>query len=110
MTGSSLFDYTHVQDHQELAEQLGLNSQGIYSTCNNTSSAASDDGNNSNTSRAVTPTLPERSKYEYLPLHYQNAVSMSSHHNAVSTSIYPNTTRMINTSHSYLTGCDLKLP
>lgn len=23
MTGSSIFDYTHQQDHQELAEQLG---------------------------------------------------------------------------------------
>ncbi|XP_017494310.1 PREDICTED: protein trachealess-like, partial [Rhagoletis zephyria] len=27
MTGSSIFDYTHQQDHAELAEQLGLSSQ-----------------------------------------------------------------------------------
>lgn len=43
MTGSSIFDYIHHQDHSEVAEHLGLglaNGQGLSSP----SSGASDEG------------------------------------------------------------------
>lgn len=43
MTGSSIFDYIHHQDHSEVAEHLGLslsNGQGLASP----SSGASDEG------------------------------------------------------------------
>lgn len=43
MTGSSIFDYIHHQDHTEVAEHLGLslsNGQGLASP----SSGASDEG------------------------------------------------------------------
>lgn len=46
MTGSSIFDYIHQQDHVEVAEQLGLslsNGQGMASP----SSGASDEGGGS---------------------------------------------------------------
>lgn len=79
MTGSSMFDYVHIQDHQELAEQLGLNNPGIPSSSTTSSSSAtlaSNSNSNANTattssdqdqestssSRAVTPTVPERCK------------------------------------------------
>lgn len=46
MTGSSIFDYVHHQDHSEVAEHLGLslaNGQGMASP----SSGASDEGGGS---------------------------------------------------------------
>lgn len=46
MTGSSIFDYVHHQDHSEVAEHLGLslaNGQGLASP----SSGASDEGGGS---------------------------------------------------------------
>lgn len=47
MTGSSIFDYVHHQDHSEVAEQLGLSlssgGQGLASP----SSGASDEGGGS---------------------------------------------------------------
>ena len=59
MTGSSIFDYIHRQDQQEMAEQLGLNlPQG--STMPSPSSAGSDDGRPGSTPRPSTPTVPER--------------------------------------------------
>ena len=58
MTGSSVFDYVHVGDHQELAEQLGLqtpHSCGIVH-----SPSHSDDGS---TSRVHSPSLPDRGRW-----------------------------------------------
>ncbi|XP_054271415.1 protein trachealess-like isoform X2 [Macrosteles quadrilineatus] len=51
MTGSSVFDYVHHQDHSEMAEQLGLGlaqGQGLASP----SSAASEEGTNNTASTA----------------------------------------------------------
>lgn len=48
MTGSSVFDYLHHQDHAEVAEQLGLGlAQGQNLSSPN--SAGSEEGVNSNT-------------------------------------------------------------
>ncbi|CAI9724474.1 protein trachealess-like isoform X2 [Octopus vulgaris] len=64
MTGSSIFDYIHQQDHGELSEQLGLcvpqnnctsNSGGVPSPGSN-----SDEGSSTNHSRSMTPPLGER--------------------------------------------------
>lgn len=43
MTGSSIFDYVHHQDHAEVAEQLGLSLSSNQSLAS-PSSAASDEG------------------------------------------------------------------
>lgn len=53
MTGSSIFDYVHVQDHQEVTEQLGLNAPQCTA-----GAQSSEDG--SSTPRSVTPSMPER--------------------------------------------------
>lgn len=50
MTGSSIFDYIHQQDHAELAEQLGINlsqSQAAHGMAASPGSVASDDGSSS---------------------------------------------------------------
>lgn len=50
MTGSSVFDYIHQQDHAELAEQLGINlsqSQATHGMAASPGSVASDDGSSS---------------------------------------------------------------
>lgn len=50
MTGSSVFDYIHQQDHAELAEQLGINlsqSQTTHGMAASPGSVASDDGSSS---------------------------------------------------------------
>lgn len=47
MTGSSIFDYIHRQDHQELSEQLGLLSQKNLMPCSMSPSSkveSDDDG------------------------------------------------------------------
>ncbi|KAF8793174.1 Protein trachealess like protein [Argiope bruennichi] len=59
MTGSSVFDYIHQQDHAELAEQLGINlaqsqSQNMASS---PGSVASDDGSSSSAPGVSTPNL-----------------------------------------------------
>lgn len=48
MTGSSVFDYTHQQDHAELAEQLGINLSQNQSM-SSPGSVGSDDGSSSST-------------------------------------------------------------
>ncbi|GIY06320.1 protein trachealess [Caerostris darwini] len=54
MTGSSVFDYIHQQDHAELAEQLGINLSQPQTVASSPGSVASDEGSSSSTS---TPTL-----------------------------------------------------
>ena len=62
MTGSSVFDYIHVGDHAELAEQLGL--QTPHAACGNIHpDSHSDEGSNS---RAHSPTLPDRGNRQKL--------------------------------------------
>jgi neuronal PAS domain-containing protein 1/3 len=57
MTGSSVFDYTHQQDHAELAEQLGLNvsSSGSHQLSSSPLPPASVGSSASNESDAGTP-------------------------------------------------------
>jgi hypothetical protein len=43
MTGSSIFDYVHLNDHAEIAEQLGLSLTG-QSGISSPGSGTSDDG------------------------------------------------------------------
>ena len=45
MTGSSVFDYIHQEDHQELADQLGL-TLSTGQPVSSPSSLGSEDGNN----------------------------------------------------------------
>lgn len=65
MAGSSIFDYVHVKDHEELAEQLGLSIPSYHGgTSIPSPSPASDDGSNNNTtSRPVSPPLPEKGEH-----------------------------------------------
>ena len=48
MTGSSVFDYIHHQDHAEVAEQLGLGLAPQGQSLASPNSAASEEGVNSN--------------------------------------------------------------
>ncbi|GBL78272.1 Protein trachealess [Araneus ventricosus] len=59
MTGSSVFDYIHQQDHAELAEQLGINLAQSQSQnmAPSPGSVASDDGSSSSAAGASTPNL-----------------------------------------------------
>ena len=57
MTGSSVFDYVHYQDHSEIAEQLGL----CLPSATSMPSPRSDDGVNAQ-ARSVSPPLPDRGK------------------------------------------------
>ena len=71
MAGSSIFDYVHQKDHQELSEQLGLVAPSGNGTPPDMPSpgSASDEGsttttnNNNNTSRSQTPPIPERGEH-----------------------------------------------
>ena len=72
MAGSSIFDYVHQKDHQELSEQLGLVAPSGNGTPADMPSpgSASDEGsttttttNNNNTSRSQTPPIPERGEH-----------------------------------------------
>ncbi|KAL3873765.1 hypothetical protein ACJMK2_036854 [Sinanodonta woodiana] len=57
MAGSSIFDYVHHQDHQELAEQLGI---GIGSIPSNMSSPASPTEEGTSTSQRTMTPIPDR--------------------------------------------------
>lgn len=57
MAGSSIFDYIHTQDHQELADQLGLTLASVSGTL---SSPASPTVDSPMSSRAITPPLSDR--------------------------------------------------
>ncbi|XP_060553061.1 protein trachealess-like isoform X2 [Ruditapes philippinarum] len=57
MAGSSLFDYIHSQDHQELADQLGISLASVSSTL---SSPASPSVDSPTTPRAITPPVSDR--------------------------------------------------
>lgn len=57
MAGSSIFDYVHTQDHQELADQLGLPLTSVTSTL---SSPASPSVDSPTTPRAITPPVNDR--------------------------------------------------
>ncbi|KAL4237566.1 Neuronal PAS domain-containing protein 3 [Mactra antiquata] len=57
MAGSSIFDYVHSQDHQELADQLGLVLANVSSTMSSPSSPTLD---SPTTPRAITPPINER--------------------------------------------------
>ncbi|XP_076314365.1 protein trachealess-like isoform X3 [Tachypleus tridentatus] len=59
MTGSSVFDYVHQQDHAELAEQLGVNLSQSHSV-SSPGSVGSDDGSCSASGDASTPTGLDR--------------------------------------------------
>ncbi|XP_048734136.2 protein trachealess-like isoform X2 [Ostrea edulis] len=64
MTGSSFFDYVHVQDHQELLEQLGLGTPHSGSVSDVPSpDSQSDGGSAPSTPRPSTPPTPERSNF-----------------------------------------------
>ncbi|XP_078313823.1 uncharacterized protein LOC111129369 isoform X3 [Crassostrea virginica] len=64
MTGSSIFDYVHVQDHQELLEHLGLNSSHSGPASDIPSpSSQSDGGSAPSTPRPTTPPTPERANF-----------------------------------------------
>lgn len=73
MTGSSIFDYVHVADHSELAEQLGLclpQSGGSGGSAMPSPASTSDDGSSSApTPRAQSPPLPDRGEWPYSTLH-----------------------------------------
>ncbi|XP_054719168.1 protein trachealess-like [Uloborus diversus] len=56
MTGSSVFDYIHQQDHAELAEQMGINLAQSQAAAASPGSVASDDGSSSSAAGASTPT------------------------------------------------------
>lgn len=61
MTGSSIFDYVHVQDHQELLEQLGLSTTNTGSVSGSPSpDSQSDAGSAPSTPRPTTPPTPDR--------------------------------------------------
>ncbi|XP_042902039.1 protein trachealess isoform X1 [Parasteatoda tepidariorum] len=62
MTGSSIFDYIHQQDHAELAEQIGINlAQQQTTMASSPGSVASDDGSSSSTPGGTsTPTGLDR--------------------------------------------------
>ena len=70
MTGSSMFDYVHVQDHSELAEQLGLCLP--HGATMPSPSSASDEGSSSaaTTPRAVTPPIPDSGRRHYTFIYY----------------------------------------
>ncbi|XP_045165657.2 protein trachealess-like isoform X2 [Mercenaria mercenaria] len=57
MAGSSFFDYVHSQDHQELADQLGIALASVSSTL---SSPASPSVDSPTTPRAITPPVNDR--------------------------------------------------
>ena len=69
MAGSSIFDYVHQKDHQELSEQLGLVAPSGNGAAPEMPSpgSASDDGsssnNNNTSSRPQTPPIPERGEH-----------------------------------------------
>lgn len=49
MTGSSVFDYIHPQDHAELAEQLGLGLASNQNLASPSSTISDDNGTNQGT-------------------------------------------------------------
>lgn len=57
MAGISMFDYVHHQDHQELAEELGLSLASVTSSLSSPSSPSSD---SQSSQRAITPPLSDR--------------------------------------------------
>lgn len=57
MAGSSIFDYVHSQDHQELADQLGLSLASVSGTLSSPNSPTVD---SPIASRAITPPLNDR--------------------------------------------------
>ncbi|KAJ8308278.1 hypothetical protein KUTeg_013152 [Tegillarca granosa] len=62
MTGSSVFDYVHHQDHQELADQLGLGFPLTSPTNVPSPDSQSEDGSAPPTPRSSTPPSPDRDK------------------------------------------------
>ncbi len=101
MAGSSIFDYVHSKDHQELSEQLGLVSPGGAGSSPGGSGGSarppdlpspggstSDDPastltpapaqHTNSTSRSVTPPIPERGEH-YCKYHF-NHCQVSAHH------------------------------
>ncbi|GFX90248.1 protein trachealess [Trichonephila clavipes] len=63
MTGSSVFDYIHQQDHAELAEQLGINLAQTQAAAASPGSVASDDGSSSSAPGPTTPDRPQLIQY-----------------------------------------------
>ncbi|KAK3092406.1 hypothetical protein FSP39_002413 [Pinctada imbricata] len=63
MTGSSIFDYVHVQDHSELVDQLGLGISHGGSSGVPSPGSQSDEGSAPSTPRCVTPPTPDRATY-----------------------------------------------
>ncbi|XP_061166787.1 protein trachealess-like isoform X2 [Saccostrea echinata] len=63
MTGSSIFDYVHVQDHQELLEQLGLATPNWTIPDVPSPSSQSDTGSAPSTPRATTPPSPDQTNF-----------------------------------------------
>lgn len=57
MAGISMFDYVHHQDHQELAEELGLSLASVTSSLSSPPSPSSD---SQSSQRAITPPLSDR--------------------------------------------------
>lgn len=58
MTGSSIFDYVHHQDHSEMAEQLGLGlaqGQSMASPGSGSEEGASTTGTNNPDGKAIFP-------------------------------------------------------
>lgn len=49
MTGSSIFDYIHPQDHAEVAEQLGLGLSSNQNIASPSSNISDDNGTNQGT-------------------------------------------------------------
>lgn len=62
MTGSSIFDYCHAGDHEEIAEQLGLSLTGPSGLTSPSSAVGSDEGTGSQV--AATMTLNSTSAYK----------------------------------------------
>ncbi|CAC5396204.1 NPAS1_3 [Mytilus coruscus] len=62
MTGSSIFDYVHHADHNELAEYLGLGFQNVVSNAPSPGST-SDEGSAPSTPRPMSPSNPDRVAY-----------------------------------------------
>ena len=77
MTGSTIFDYVHPADQQELAEQLGLSTSHHHpttrapspatSTSGATGGADEDAGSTSGSTRAASPVMSaERGEWVYV--------------------------------------------
>lgn len=78
MTGSSVFDYTHQQDHAEVAEQLGINLNQSNQSLSSPGSGGSDDGSTGGPSTPTAPTMQLSNNSSYRGLERAFCVRMKS--------------------------------